>query len=61
MIGQLGSGHDQEQMEAHINMMIKIQSAIDVIDQVTHEESARQDSEVECRVGGRIPVPSGSS
>jgi hypothetical protein len=48
-------------MEAHINMMIKIQSAIDVIDRVAHDESARHDSEVECLVGGRIPVPSGSS
>jgi hypothetical protein len=61
VIRSLGSGHDHEQMEAHINMMIKIQSAIDVIDRVAHDESARHDSEVECLVGGRIPVPSGSS
>ena len=61
VIRQLGSGHDQEQMEAHINMMMKIQSAIDVIDRVIHDERPLHDNEVGSRVGSRIPVSSGSS
>ncbi len=43
VIKSLGSSHDREQMEAHINMMMRIQGAIDVIDRVAHEESAPQD------------------
>ena len=60
LIRLLGSGHDREQMEAHINMMVKIQNAIDVIDRVTQEERAPHDNEVDPRDGSRIRESSGS-
>lgn len=34
----LAFGRDPEQLESHINMMMKVQNAIDIIDRVTHNE-----------------------
>ena len=39
MIRSLGTGHDRDQMEAHINLMVKVQSAIDVIDRVARKSA----------------------
>ena len=61
VIRSLGAGHDREQMESHINMMMRIQNAIDVIDRVSREEGAPRDDEVDSRDGRRIPQPSNSS
>jgi hypothetical protein len=61
VIRSLGSDHDRDQIDAHINMMMKIQSAIDVIDRVIDEERAALDKEVDRGVGCRIRDPSGSS
>jgi hypothetical protein len=36
----LAFGHDPEQLESHINMMMKVQNAIDVIDRVSRSERA---------------------
>jgi hypothetical protein len=38
VIRSLASGDDREQLDAHINMMLKIQNAIDVIDRVIADE-----------------------
>ena len=54
VVRSLASGHDREQLEAHINMMMKIQTAIDVIDRVAEEEHARLDNDVDGRTGRRI-------
>lgn len=61
MIRSLGAGHDRDQMEAHINLMAKVQSAIDVIDRVAQEERALHDNEANSRGGGQIRESSGSS
>ena len=36
----LAFGHDPEQLEAHIDRMMKVQNAIDVIDRVSRGERA---------------------
>jgi hypothetical protein len=51
VIKTLAGSHDREQMEAHINMMMKIQNAIDVLDRVSHEEHIPRNTEIEGRVG----------
>lgn len=40
VIRSLAFTHDREQLEAHIGMIMKLQEAIKVIDQVMREESA---------------------
>jgi len=41
LIKAIAAGRSREQLEAHLNMIVKLQSAIDVIDRVTHEQRAR--------------------
>ena len=41
------AGQGREQLEAHINMMLKIQNAIDVIDRVSRDERAMDDNEAD--------------
>jgi hypothetical protein len=38
MIKSLAAGHSREQMEAHLDMIVKIQRALDVIDHVRREQ-----------------------
>ena len=61
VIKSLASGYDREQMETHINMMMKIQNAIEVIDRVSQEERAARDDDVNRRVDSRVKEPLGSS
>jgi hypothetical protein len=59
VIKTLASGYDREQMEAHINMILKIQSAIDVIDRVSQDERALGDAATSRQPGRRLPGSSG--
>jgi hypothetical protein len=40
LIKAIAAGHSREQMEAHLNMIVKLQAAIDVIDRVSQEGPA---------------------
>jgi hypothetical protein len=40
VIKSLALGSDREQLDAHLNLMMKIQKAIDVIDRVVRDERA---------------------
>jgi hypothetical protein len=40
LIKAIAAGHSREQLEAHLNMIVKLQSAIDVIDRVSHADRA---------------------
>jgi hypothetical protein len=41
LIKAIATGRSREQLEAHLNMIVKLQSAIDVIDRTSHQERAR--------------------
>jgi hypothetical protein len=57
VIKAIAAGHSREQMEAHLNMIVKLQNAIDVIDRVSGEgRSAAGNGDI--RTAAR---PSGSS
>jgi hypothetical protein len=40
LIRAIAAGHSRAQMEAHLDMIVKLQSAIDVIDRVSDEGGA---------------------
>jgi hypothetical protein len=42
LIKSLALSHQDEQMEAHIGLIVRIQSVIDVIDRVSNEEPRPQ-------------------
>ena len=42
LIKSLGASHQDEQMEAHIGLIVRVQAVIDVIDRVSKEETGSQ-------------------
>jgi hypothetical protein len=61
MIKALASPYNREQTEAHINMMVKFQNAIDIIDRVNQEERLPGGVEPDRRLGRRTLESSNSS
>lgn len=42
LIKSLSFAHQEEQMEAHMDLLVRLQGAIDVIDRVEREEAVAQ-------------------
>jgi hypothetical protein len=54
VVRSLAAGHSREQMEAHLEMIVKIQRAIDVIDRMSRERDGIGNDEANGRPAPRI-------
>jgi hypothetical protein len=54
VIRSLAAGHSREQMEAHLDMIVKIQNAIDIIDRMGNERDGLGGDAADGRTGHRI-------
>jgi hypothetical protein len=59
VVKSLATGPGREQLEGHLDMIVKIQNTIDITDRMTHERDGAARSEANGRPGQRIVGSSG--